>query len=112
MACGLSIPPWGWWPLAFVGLWLLARSVAGVPMRTRWWRGVAFGIGMFVPGLWWMGDFHALGAILVVLLETSFVAAAGAQGVNVATGKFRAMMQVELVNEGPVTLLLDSRKGA
>jgi D-tyrosyl-tRNA(Tyr) deacylase len=27
----------------------------------------------------------------------------------VATGSFRAMMQVELVNDGPVTLLVDSR---
>ena len=33
-----------------------------------------------------------------------------ASGVAVATGTFRAMMNVELVNEGPVTLLLDSRK--
>jgi D-tyrosyl-tRNA(Tyr) deacylase len=41
-----------------------------------------------------------------------FVAAAGAQGVRVATGKFRAMMDVELVNDGPVTLLLESRKEA
>ena len=29
---------------------------------------------------------------------------------NVATGKFQAMMQVELVNDGPVTILLDSKK--
>jgi D-aminoacyl-tRNA deacylase len=29
---------------------------------------------------------------------------------NVATGAFRAMMQVELVNDGPVTILLDSKK--
>ena len=29
---------------------------------------------------------------------------------EIATGVFRAMMKVELVNEGPVTLLLDSRK--
>jgi len=29
---------------------------------------------------------------------------------EVATGSFRAMMQVELVNDGPVTILLDSRK--
>lgn len=29
---------------------------------------------------------------------------------EVATGIFRAMMQVELVNDGPVTILLDSRK--
>jgi D-aminoacyl-tRNA deacylase len=31
-------------------------------------------------------------------------------GVPVATGEFQAMMRVELVNDGPVTLLLDSRK--
>jgi D-tyrosyl-tRNA(Tyr) deacylase len=31
-------------------------------------------------------------------------------GVTVATGVFRAMMKVELVNDGPVTFLLDSRK--
>ena len=33
-----------------------------------------------------------------------------ATGLPVATGKFRADMRVELVNDGPVTLLLDSRK--
>ncbi|MFL6544030.1 MAG: D-aminoacyl-tRNA deacylase [Candidatus Udaeobacter sp.] len=31
-------------------------------------------------------------------------------GVRVATGAFQAMMSVELVNEGPVTILLDSDK--
>ncbi len=31
-------------------------------------------------------------------------------GLRVARGVFRAMMQVALVNDGPVTLLLDSRK--
>ncbi len=31
-------------------------------------------------------------------------------GLRVATGEFQAMMQVVLVNEGPVTILLDSRK--
>jgi D-tyrosyl-tRNA(Tyr) deacylase len=34
-----------------------------------------------------------------------------AAGLTVATGEFRAMMRVALVNDGPVTLLLDSRKG-
>lgn len=29
---------------------------------------------------------------------------------QVATGEFQAMMRVELVNDGPVTLLLDSKK--
>jgi D-aminoacyl-tRNA deacylase len=31
-------------------------------------------------------------------------------GLVVATGEFQAMMQVSLVNDGPVTILLDSRK--
>jgi D-tyrosyl-tRNA(Tyr) deacylase len=32
-------------------------------------------------------------------------------GLRVATGRFRQMMEVGLINDGPVTLLLDSRKG-
>ncbi|HZE20914.1 MAG TPA: D-aminoacyl-tRNA deacylase [Desulfobaccales bacterium] len=31
-------------------------------------------------------------------------------GLTVATGRFRQMMEVGLINDGPVTLLLDSRK--
>jgi D-tyrosyl-tRNA(Tyr) deacylase len=37
-----------------------------------------------------------------------FVEEARQLGVGVATGVFRAHMQVELVNEGPVTLVIDS----
>jgi D-tyrosyl-tRNA(Tyr) deacylase len=33
-----------------------------------------------------------------------------ALGVTVETGVFQAHMQVELVNDGPVTILLDSEK--
>ena len=32
------------------------------------------------------------------------------KGIQVATGKFQEMMDVSLVNDGPVTLMLDSRK--
>ena len=32
-------------------------------------------------------------------------------GLRCETGRFRETMQVELVNEGPVTILLDSKKG-
>jgi D-tyrosyl-tRNA(Tyr) deacylase len=41
-------------------------------------------------------------------LYETFVNEIRAQGVPVATGRFGAMMQVELVNDGPVTLILDS----
>src|SRR5262249_32754768 len=43
-------------------------------------------------------------------LYDKFAAAARCAGVPVETGRFRAMMQVELVNDGPVTLLLDSKR--
>ena len=43
-------------------------------------------------------------------LYESFVAEARRTVGHVAMGSFRRMMQVELVNDGPVTILLDSRK--
>ncbi len=38
------------------------------------------------------------------------IAAWRAQGLRVETGRFRAEMQVALVNDGPVTILMDSAK--
>lgn len=43
-------------------------------------------------------------------LYESFVREARRVLERVETGSFRAMMQLELVNDGPVTILLDSRK--
>jgi D-aminoacyl-tRNA deacylase len=47
---------------------------------------------------------------LAKALYEEFCAALRKLGVTVATGIFQAMMSVELVNEGPVTILLDSGK--
>ncbi len=41
-----------------------------------------------------------------------FVTAARNRGLHVATGIFQALMEVELVNSGPVTILLDSSKNS
>jgi len=43
-------------------------------------------------------------------LYEAFLAELRGQGLTVATGQFQAHMDVALVNDGPVTLLLDSRK--
>jgi len=40
-----------------------------------------------------------------------FVEKVRAAGLRCETGEFQAMMEVELVNSGPVTILLDSEKG-
>jgi D-aminoacyl-tRNA deacylase len=39
-----------------------------------------------------------------------FVEKIRAAGIHCETGRFQQMMRIELVNEGPVTILLDSRK--
>src|SRR5262249_37635612 len=46
--------------------------------------------------------------IAVPLYEAS-VTAIKALGIPAATGRFGAMMQVELVNDGPVTLIVESK---
>ena len=43
-------------------------------------------------------------------LYESFIKEARASVGHVETGSFRRMMEVELVNDGPVTILLDSRR--
>jgi D-tyrosyl-tRNA(Tyr) deacylase len=45
---------------------------------------------------------------IAVPLYESFVNGVRAHGVTTATGRFGAMMQVELVNDGPVTLVIDA----
>jgi D-tyrosyl-tRNA(Tyr) deacylase len=45
-----------------------------------------------------------------VSLYEDFVRAVAGYGIKVGTGRFQEMMDVHLVNDGPVTLLLDSRK--
>lgn len=44
---------------------------------------------------------------IAVPLYEQFVTALGEKGLAVATGEFGAMMEVELVNDGPVTLFLE-----
>ena len=43
-------------------------------------------------------------------LYQDLAAALAGHGLKVATGRFRQMMEVGLINDGPVTLLLDSKK--
>lgn len=43
-------------------------------------------------------------------LYRSFCAEVRGQGIEVQTGRFQTHMEVESVNDGPVTLLIDSRK--
>lgn len=52
---------------------------------------------------------RALAPDLAEPLIDELVARLAARGLRVATGEFGAHMQIELVNDGPVTIVLDSR---
>jgi D-tyrosyl-tRNA(Tyr) deacylase len=50
---------------------------------------------------------HAARPEIAIPLYERFIALLRARGIAVETGEFGAMMDVELVNDGPVTLLLE-----
>jgi D-tyrosyl-tRNA(Tyr) deacylase len=117
---------------------LLGVAGTDTPDDARWLADKVVGLRVFndAEGKMNLGLADVGGAILVVSQFTlygdcrkgrrpSFVAAAGpdravplyeafvqalrALGVPTATGRFGAMMQVELINDGPVTLIVDSK---
>lgn len=57
------------------------------------------------------GFTDAAGPDVAVPLLDRFVARLREHGIDVATGRFGATMEVELVNHGPFTLVMDSERG-
>ena len=74
----LSLPPWGWWPLGLVGAALFYWRLAGLRARTRLWAGWLAGLGCYAIGLFWSRAFNWYGAVVLVLVEALFMAAAAA----------------------------------
>jgi apolipoprotein N-acyltransferase len=72
----LSLPPWGWWPLAFGGAGWLYWRLAGLPPRSRLWVGWLAGLGCYGPGLFWARTFNWYGAVVLIALEALFVGVA------------------------------------
>ena len=62
-----SMPPWGWWPLAFPALALVDRVLAGLPWRSRLHRGAVVGWTLFVPTILWITQLTAPGYVIAVL---------------------------------------------
>jgi apolipoprotein N-acyltransferase len=74
----LSLPPWGWWPLAPCGAALVYWRLGGMGLRTRLWSGWLTGLACFAIGLFWARAFNWYGAVVLVLFEALFFAAAAA----------------------------------
>ena len=74
----MSLPPFGFWPLGPLGIAMLLLACEEHHVGRRALTGFMFGLGLFVPGLWWAQHFNWYGAIVLMVIESLFFAAAGA----------------------------------
>lgn len=71
----LSLPPFGWWPLAFVGLVGVERLVADQPVAARFARGWLVAMACFVPSLSWMTALTAPGYAVACIAYSGMLGA-------------------------------------
>ncbi len=62
-----ALPPWGWWPVAFVGIACLDRLIADRPRGARFRRGSVVGLGLYIPSLAWMTDMTLPGYVIAAV---------------------------------------------
>ncbi|MGH9280847.1 MAG: apolipoprotein N-acyltransferase, partial [Acidimicrobiales bacterium] len=70
-----TLPPFGWWFLGPVGVSVLFLVLEDAP-GGWWWRllaGIATGLGLYGPALWWATEFHAVGWVALVLVESALL---------------------------------------
>jgi apolipoprotein N-acyltransferase len=72
-----SVPPWGWWPLAFVGVALWDRLLAGAAPRARFARSWLLAVAWFAPTMLWMVDLTAPGYPVAIIFFAAYVGVAG-----------------------------------
>jgi apolipoprotein N-acyltransferase len=72
----LSLPPFGWWPLAWVGFAVLAATLPGRPWRVRLALGAGFGVVDYVIGLLWVQEFSVFGYVAVVVVSALYATVA------------------------------------
>jgi apolipoprotein N-acyltransferase len=66
-----SIPPWGWWPLAYLGAAVLFLRLRGLSAGQRLLTGWVAGLACFVPGLLWAAAFNWYGAAALMVVEAA-----------------------------------------
>ena len=74
MCLAFSMPPWGWWPMAFLSFFFLDQLLSQVlAQRERFWTGFTFGVGWLFPSTFWMVALTVPGYIIQGLLFSTFV---------------------------------------
>src|SRR3954469_9835841 len=69
----LSLPPWGIWPLAFLGIAMFELSLGETPSRgARAARGWLFGAAWMYPGMAWMWSLTPPGYLLAAAIYAGY----------------------------------------
>lgn len=72
-----SVPPWGWWPLAFFGVALWDSLLAGANAKRRFLRSWLMAIAWFAPSMLWISDLTLPGYPIAVVVFAAYVGIAG-----------------------------------
>ena len=72
-----SVPPWGWWPLAFLGIAMWDRLLRNAKPRARIVRSAVFAAAWFTPSMLWMVDLTAPGYVIAIVVFSLYVGVAG-----------------------------------
>jgi apolipoprotein N-acyltransferase len=67
-----ALPPWGWWPLAFVGIALLDLLVADQRAATRFRRTWLVCVSWLAPGMLWMWDLTPPGYVIASIVYAAY----------------------------------------
>lgn len=78
IALAAAVPPWGWWPAAFVGIALLDGLIADQPWRARVARTWLVAAAWLYPATLWMYDLTAPGYVVAGSLFAAYFGAAAA----------------------------------
>jgi apolipoprotein N-acyltransferase len=85
----LSLPPWGWWPLAFVGIALFEVSLGTSPAAgSRFVCGLTFGFSWLAMGMGWMGQLTIPGYAAASIM---FAGYHGVAALAAPTGRWRVL---------------------
>ena len=72
-----SVPPWGWWPLAFLGIAMWDRLLRNAKPRARIVRSIVFAAAWFTPSMLWMVDLTTPGYLIAIVVFSLYVGIAG-----------------------------------
>lgn len=73
-----SVPPWGWWPLAFIGFAIIDRLLVETTAKQRFRRMWMVGLWWLGPAMLWMLDLTPPGYAIAVLLFAAYYGLAAA----------------------------------